>query len=152
MEFESCILGEIEEVLTPEERKMIEEIIETELSKSRRALNCALQDIERSKSLGELTYNLNKFSDMYFLTLRKITDEIWTWRNLWRRLRPRRISRIDFMYYISAKLEKFVIPMLSEAIEKAKSIGQNLGIESITVSISVGISGPSIQMSFTTKI
>ena len=73
MEFESCILGEIEEVLTPEERKMIEEIIETELSKSRRALNCALQDIERSKSLGELTYNLNKFSDMYFLTLRKIT-------------------------------------------------------------------------------
>lgn len=152
MKFESCILSEIDEALTTEEKRYIERIIEEEISRSERTFKCALRDIERSVSLGELTYNLGKFSDISFLTLRKITDRIWTWRSLWRRLALKGISKGDFMYYIFTKLEKFFIPMLNDAIERAKSIGQNLGVESITVSTSVGVSGISIQMSFTTKI
>lgn len=56
------------------------------------------------------------------------------------------------MYYIFTKFEKHVVPILNDAIEKGKSIGKKLGVESITISTSVGFTGVSIQISFTAKI
>ncbi len=147
---EQCIISKIEEALKPEEKEIIERIIREEISKAEKTFSCALRDIERSQSIGDLTYNSLKFLNLFYDTLRIITDK--TWMRLYYHLRPRGILIRDWKYYIFTRLEQFSISMLNYAMERAKNIAQNLGVESITVTVSIEVTGVSFQFSFTTKL
>lgn len=105
MEFESCILSEIDRALTDEMKKEMEDILKQEISKSEKTFGCILRDIECSESLGELTYNFRKFSEIYFLTLEKITNILWLRINFKGLLTQKRISNIDLCTIFSQNLK-----------------------------------------------
>lgn len=145
-----CIVSRINEALTEDDRAIINRLIEEEIYRAEKVFNCALRDLEKSETLGDYLFNLNKINNIFFDTWKSIADKRWS--NLRFKLIRRGITKREFMYFLSIKLEKFLLPHLNRAMELAKSIGQKLGVETITVAMSLGVTGISIQIGVTVKV
>ena len=166
-----CILKEIDDILTPEEKEKIERIVYEELENFGRCLRQAAQDLRKSESLGQLMFEIEKFSSIYSLVygsiLSKLSKRIslfdlmerlrlrlhipyWRWQYIYNLLESYLLHKFKDAF------ERFHEMLINEAISVAKSIGDKFGLSNIgiTTGISTGITGISftIQFSFNVEI
>lgn len=165
-----CILRTIDEALKPEEKEEIRRIVYEELEHFMGCLRQSLQDLEKSESIGQLTFKMEKFSSicslMYDSIMHKIFKKI-DLIDLAERLRlrvpylwryPLNIvynSLKTFVIYIfEDAFEKFHEMAIDEAISIAKRIGSKFGLDNIgiTVGISTGLTGISFTIQFSLNV
>lgn len=169
-DYESCISKEIEKYLSEEEKMTVERIIENAKESANQQLNCVIRNIENSKSLPELAYNMEAFSSSLNLTIYSLADRLLrhiptladsllryipsiSSRPEW--ARPRIYNEFfllnEVATYIFEKTKGTFLNIINQTIDKAKVLASKLGAESLTISMSMGLPF-SFQISYTINL